>query len=298
MAGGTDFIALDVETANADVGSICSVGLAHFRRGEVFKSLTILVDPEGHFEPRNVSIHGIRPADVVGKPTMAKVFPVISQYLNDTIVTHHSPFDRRALARAAVRYGSADLDCFWIDTVSVARRTWPAFAKDGGFGLANLARSFDITFRHHEAAEDARASGLIMLRALEDSGLDLEDWLRLLDKSPEPALPKTPPPRKNEAFARYARSGRAAGRLAGETVLFTGFLQINRAEAVNLASAAGCDVADTATRKVTILVVGDQDLRLTRGQEKSTKHRKIEGLIANGARIRIVGEADFLLMVS
>ena len=60
---------------------------------------------------------------------------------------------------------------------------------------------------------------------------------------------------------------------------------------------AGCDVADSVTKKTTILVVGDQDLRYTRGQEKSTKHRKAEHMIAKGAPIRIVGESDFLLMV-
>jgi DNA polymerase-3 subunit epsilon len=64
MSGVTDFVALDVETANADLGSICSIGLVHFRSGAVFKSLTILFDPEDEFDPLNVGIHGIRPADV------------------------------------------------------------------------------------------------------------------------------------------------------------------------------------------------------------------------------------------
>jgi DNA polymerase-3 subunit epsilon len=57
------------------------------------------------------------------------------------------------------------------------------------------------------------------------------------------------------------------------------------------------DFADNVTKKTTVLVVGDQDLRCTRGQEKNTKHRKAETMIAGGAPIRIVGESDFLLMV-
>ena len=67
-----DFIALDVETANADFASICSIGLVHFREGHVFKSLTILVDPEDEFDPINISIHGITPEIVVGKPTIGQ----------------------------------------------------------------------------------------------------------------------------------------------------------------------------------------------------------------------------------
>lgn len=81
-----DFIALDVETANADLASICAIGLAHFRGGSIFRSLTILVDPEDEFDQINVGIHGIRPEDVAGKPTMDQVFPAISHSLGDVIV--------------------------------------------------------------------------------------------------------------------------------------------------------------------------------------------------------------------
>lgn len=81
--------------------------------------------------------------------------------------------------------------------------------------------------------------------------------------------------------------------MVGETIVFTGALQISRVEA----AIAGCDVADSLTKRTTVLVVGDQDLRYTLGQEKSTKHRKAETIIAQGAAIRMVGEGDFLLMV-
>lgn len=300
MARVTDFIALDLETANANVGSICSIGLVHFRAGQIFKSLSILVDPQGPFDPGNVAIHGIRPEDVIDKPTMAQVFPVLAQSLNGTIVTHHSSFDRRALTSAAARYGVAELECFWLDTLAVARRTWRELIDAGGFGLANLSRSFEIKFRHHEAEEDARACGLIMLKALEDSGLDLEDWLDLVAQAPKPVIrgaPKVIVPRRNEAFARYAQPGESSGTLMGETVLFTGFLQMHRSEAAHLAVKAGCNVVDTVNGMVTVLVVGDQDLRLTRGNVKSRKHRKVEEMIAAGSAVRIVGESEFLQMV-
>jgi NAD-dependent DNA ligase len=88
------------------------------------------------------------------------------------------------------------------------------------------------------------------------------------------------------------------GPLLGETVVFTGKLQIARDAAASQASIAGADVADNVTKKTTILVVGDQYLRLTRGQQKSSKQRKVETMIAEGATIRIVGESDFILMVA
>jgi DNA polymerase-3 subunit epsilon len=56
----SDFIALDVETANSVFSSFCSIGLVHFRSGEVFKSLTILVDPEDDFSPANYLLNVLR----------------------------------------------------------------------------------------------------------------------------------------------------------------------------------------------------------------------------------------------
>lgn len=281
-----DFIALDVETANADLASICSIGLAHFRAGELFKTLTILVDPEDHFDPTNISIHGITPEDVAGRPNMARVFPVIASSLSDVLVVHHSHFDRTALARAAFKYGTGPLPCMWLDTLRVARRAWPDFSSDGGgYGLARLANEFDIDFEHHDAAEDAKAAGYLMLRAMQDTGLDLVQWVDRVERPIQ------------EYPGKVARAGAASGPLAGEVVVFTGKLEVKREDAARLASDAGCEVSDSVSRRITILVVGDQDLRLTKGQEKSAKHRKAEDLIAKGAALRIVGEEDFSRLV-
>jgi DNA polymerase-3 subunit epsilon len=85
--------------------------------------------------------------------------------------------------------------------------------------------------------------------------------------------------------------------LLGETVTFTGKLQTSRDAVASEAAVAGADVQDNVTKRTTILVVGDQDIRLTKGQTKSTKHRRAEELIEKGCQIKIVGESDFMLMV-
>jgi DNA polymerase III subunit epsilon len=292
----TDFIALDVETANSDFASICSIGLVHFRAGEVFKSLTILVDPEDNFSPANIAIHGIRPEDVAGKPTMAKVFPVISSALVNTAIVHHSPFDRTALVRAATRCGTDGLPCTWLDSLQVARRAWDGLGSSGGYGLKNLATLFGIDFRHHDAAEDARAAGLIVLRAIADTSVSLQSWID--DIGYEGVAGDAPRPLKRKAdWKRHSQDGNPDGPLFGETVVFTGELSVARAQAAQMAAIAGCKIADSVSRKITMLVVGDQDLRLTNGQEKSSKHRKVEAMIAEGAPIRMVGESDFMMMI-
>ena len=62
------FIALDIETANPDLASICQIGLVEFRNGEMVNAWEWLVDPEDDFDGMNISIHGIDERDVKGQP--------------------------------------------------------------------------------------------------------------------------------------------------------------------------------------------------------------------------------------
>ena len=65
-----------------------------------------------------------------------------------------------------------------------------------------------------------------------------------------------------------------------------------------MAAKIGCQVESGVTKKTTILVVGNQDIKKLAGHEKSSKHRKAEGLILNGQPIRILGESDFKELIN
>jgi DNA polymerase-3 subunit epsilon len=280
-----NFIALDVETANSDLSSICSIGLVSFKDGAPIKSLSYLVDPQDEFDSMNIAIHGITPEDVVGKPTMRDLFSVIVNELQGIVIVHHTPFDRVAFKRCAEKYGFDEPGFSWLDTAKVARRAWDRYARSG-YALSNLAKELEIPFQHHQAAEDARASGLILVRAIADSGLNLAQWV---ERSQQPLSGKN---------NIRALAGNPDGVLAGEMIVFTGTLEIPRHEAAKLAADAGCDVRNTVTRTTTILVVGDQDVRRFGGNEKSSKHRKAEEMVRGGALLRIISETDFVRLVS
>jgi DNA polymerase-3 subunit epsilon len=81
-------------------------------------------------------------------------------------------------------------------------------------------------------------------------------------------------------------------------LVFTGALEIPRREAADLAASIGCTVGSGVTKKTTLLVVGDQDVTKLSGKSKSSKHLKVEGLIAKGHKIRIIKESDFKELVS
>jgi DNA polymerase-3 subunit epsilon len=272
------FVAIDFETANPNLASICQIGVVVFENGSVSKTWQSLVDPEDYFDGMNVSIHGITEDDVKDAPTFPTLFSNLRILLEKQIVVSHTSFDRVALGRVLEKYELSGFDCTWLDSARVVRRAWPDFS-DSGYGLSNITEVLGIVFRHHVAHEDARAAGEVVLRAIKDTGKNLEDWLI----------------RANQPLSRglIAQEGNPEGPLFGEFVVFTGALSMHRHEAAKMAADAGCSVLVGVNKSTTLLVVGDQDIKQLAGHEKSSKHRKAEALIAIGQSIRIIGESDF-----
>jgi len=281
-----NFVVIDVETANPDLSSICQVGIAPFRDGVLHDPWESLVNPRDSFDPINVSIHGIDEEEVRLAPDWHAVYSKVRPFLQDKVVVSHTAFDRLALIQTCEKNKLTLCECNWLDSAKVVRRAWPQFSRSG-YGLANVAAVFGITYRQHNALEDARCAGEILMRAISETGLNLGQWIGSVKQPLDPslALPKM-------------RTGNPDGPLYGEVIVFTGALSLSRTQAANAASNAGCEVDADVTKRTTLLVVGDQDVRKLAGHEKSSKHRKAENLIARGQGIRILGERDFIRMTA
>jgi DNA polymerase-3 subunit epsilon len=274
------FVAVDLETANPRMSSICQIGVVTFDGGIEVDAQVRLVDPHDYFDPFNVAIHGITADHVRGAPRFSELHGWLCQQTSGQIVACHTHFDRVALGQACGQSRLEPLPCNWLDTAQVARRAWAQFAK-AGYGLANLADHFGIDFQHHDALHDARTAGLILLKAIEETGFKPDEWIRRCKAG-------------ISADAYVRRTGDGDGPLIGESIVFTGALQMARREAADLAHEAGAAVEPGVTKYTTMLVVGDQDIEKLAGHEKSSKHRKAEQLRGKGQPIRIVGEADFM----
>ena len=283
-----EFVAIDVETANSDMASICQIGVAKFSEGKLVGEWSSLIDPEDYFDPINIDIHGIDENRVVGKPTFPEVLGILKHYFENTICVCHTHFDRISIDKAFRKYRVEPIALVWLDSARVARRTWRDVAWQG-YGLANLCNKIGYTFKHHDALEDAKASGYVLLAAINESNLDLEAWKKRITQPIDPS--------NSSSGMAIRRDGNPEGELFGEEIVFTGALEIPRNEAANLAARIGCKVADGVTKKTTLLVVGDQDVNRLAGKEKSIKHQKAEMLIAKGQKIRILQESDFRELV-
>jgi DNA polymerase-3 subunit epsilon len=282
-----DFTAIDVETANPNLASICQIGVVQFREGKIANRWKTLVNPQDDCDPINVAVHGIDESAAESSPTFSDVKPELDRLVHSSVVCCHTAFDRRAIAAVHARFQLVPSPWKWLDTSRVVRRAWPDRAR-AGYGLRPVAEMLGISFRHHDAEEDARAAGEILLRAIAHTGVSLMEWLERIELPLDQAHPLA-----GSATASHVRNGNPDGRLFGETLVFTGSLSLPRRHAAALAAEAGCDVRENVTPKTTILVVGDQDIKATHGHEKSAKHRKAEELIAKGQDLRILQESDF-----
>lgn len=282
---GMEFVAIDFETANPDLASICQIGLVRFQERKAVDTWQKLINPEDYFDPLNVSIHGIDENAVKNAPIFPNIFDSLRSFIDGQLVACHTHFDRVALSQVIQKYNLPEISCSWLDTARVARRSWPKFSHSG-YGLKNVADELGIEFKHHVAGEDARAAGEILLRAIAETGINLDDWLIRVSKPIDLSQ------------IRITREGNPEGPLAGEVIVFTGALSMHRHQAADYAAVMGSEVAASVNRATTILVVGDQDIRKLAGHEKSAKHRKVEELITKGQGIKIIGESDFLRLVN
>ena len=283
-----EFVSIDVETANANMASICQIGMAKFRAGSLVGEWKSYVNPETYFDPLNVSIHGIAEDTVATSPRLPSIAPEIESRLGGQVVVSHTHFDRVSIHQAFRRHELQNPQCTWLDSARVARRTWKQCASSG-YGLHDVCALIGYEFRHHDALEDAKAAGQVLLAAIDATGLSVEDWIRRVEQPIDPEA--------SSSGNAIARAGNPLGPFFGEVMAFTGALQFLRREAADLASEIGFDVGAGVTRKTTMLVVGDQDIQRLAGHTKSAKHRKAEELIAEGQSLRILQESDFKELV-
>ena len=225
---------------------------------------------------------------VQGMPTLPFVADKLRSLMANTVTVCHTHFDRIAIARAFAKYKLQPLLTSWLDSARVVRRTWQDLAWSG-YGLSNVCKRIGYEFKHHDALEDAKAAGYVLLAAFQESQKTLDDWTLQV------TLPINPD--RASSGAAICRDGNPEGDLFGEVIVFTGALELPRTEAADLAASLGCEVGQNVTKKTTLLVIGDQDVSKLAGHEKSSKHRKAEHLAAEGNPIRIILETDFKALV-
>lgn len=252
MSGST-FVALDVETANEARGSICSIGLAVVEAGEVVGWHHWLTKPPAdlsEFASFNMRLHGITPAAVADKPTFSERLDQLRMVVGDRpVVAHSAAFDIGALREACTAEGIDWPTLNYGCSVVMARRSLPLLSYSLPIVCAELGIPLD---QHHQADADAEAAARIVLAlcernqvsSLEDLAERLQVRLGRLRAREWSGCVRSP--------SRYGASGKRLDPpptvnleadpdhpLYGQVVVFTGRLEMLRADAQDVAAQLG-----------------------------------------------------------
>lgn len=275
-----DYIAIDFETANEDFASLCQVGLAFIENGNIVDTWGTYIDPEDYFS--FTFLHGISEETVKGSPSFPDCIDIIYAKILGHKVVSYGGFDVTAFRQAHEKYSITPQNVFWLNAHKIVRRHWTQFARVG-YALDNMCQYLNIDNQnHHDAVNDATVCAKIVNTAILESGKNFDWWVE----------------RVNKPIFEVKQEASLDGILYGERVLFTGEISISRGEAAKLAFRVGAEVVESFSKKVTILVVGNQDIKKTKGHTLSSKHRKTLEYIEKGCKIDIIKEDDFMALIN
>ncbi|MEG3175072.1 transposase [Sphingomonas sp. RB3P16] len=190
----------------------------------------------------------------------------VDGHLTGRTTVAHSYFDKGALAAACRVHARPMIQTVWLDSVRVAKRAWPDLESHK---LGGLARYLGIAHKHHDALSDARAAGWVIVKAIDHTGLSLEEWLA--------------PPRK----AGPAPAPTEDGPLLGQRIAILGEPRDGRL-AQRMARHGGKVMSAVGPTTALLVVAGGDPIG--RAFRTSATFLKAQRMRKHGATIRIVSE--------
>ena len=168
-----DFIVVDFETANFDRYSAIEIGLVRFVGGVEVDSMEALIKPPTTYfiQEWTDNIHHLTYDDVKNSPTFDEVWnnevmPFINKTPKLPLVAHNAQFDMSVI-RGSCEFYALEVPKFrYLDTLRISRKLWPELSHK----LTDLGEHFNIQYRAHDALEDSRTCGKILLLAAEEKG--------------------------------------------------------------------------------------------------------------------------------
>jgi DNA polymerase-3 subunit epsilon len=315
-----NFIALDLETANANYASICEIGLVRFEDGKPTERWTQLIaPPEDLFHFDNSWIHGITESDVQSAPTFTQVQSDISAFIaGDPVVAHYSGFDVSAIRKASEWNGLPYPDMTYFCTVVLSRKALKGELLS--FKLQNVADYFDLGFEQvHRADSDAATAGeiavrLMNLRNAENLQLladDLGVRAGRLGAGVDVRCAAISMPKKYESLSPEERANLVAlqqeiwgvdeldpsGDFFDKKIVLTGTLRsMNREKATALLESVGARITGSVSKKTDFVIQGLQSPEeIAAGG--SNKEKQAQALLDAGVEIEVIQEEDFLRML-
>jgi DNA polymerase-3 subunit epsilon len=302
-----DFVAFDVETANSNRGSICSMGLVKVRNGKVEASAHWLTRPPqsiNSFDGFNIGIHGITPSMVADQPTFRQRLDQMLHFIEDfPIVSHNAGFDMGALRNACDADGIDWPTITYGCSLVMSRRILNLVSYRLPLVCDDLGIVFD---NHHNAEADAKAVVDIVsefarrkdAKSLAELAESLNVHLGKIDQSQwHGCVTNRSQNRKLDSLPKANENADQNHFLYRKEIVFTGSLSVRREEAWEIAASLGATPKDRMTSHTDILVIGDGFVGNDPSEFETNKAREAIRLRSKGQEIEILNELDFMELI-
>ena len=281
-----DFTAIDLETTglSSTFDSIIELAAIKYRDGKPVEQFEQLVDPGVEVDAFITELTGITNEMLNGQPSIKEALPGFLSFIgDDLIVGHNVNFDINFLYDNCEESGLPPVANDFVDTMRIAKRLhkdWPNHKLD------TMIDRLGIGGRGYH-------------RAVNDAALTADSYL-LLTADPNFDFAMKP---AGEVKAKdiVAQEGflNEDSPIFGKVCVFTGALEnFTRKEAMQIVTNIGEICGDGVTKKTNFLILGNNDYCTTIKDGKSTKQKKAEKLILEGADLQIIPENAFLEMIA
>lgn len=154
-----NYTVFDVETANNNRDSICSIGIVRVENDDIVFEKEYLINPECDFNFFNIKVHGITPEMVMEKSNFPVIWNEIKEYFDGQVLVAHNAksMDLCALFRTLERYELPLISVDYICTLELAKRI---NVKENctSLKLNDLCDKYNILLKsHHNALDDSKA---------------------------------------------------------------------------------------------------------------------------------------------
>lgn len=294
-------LSFDVETANiSDIGSICAVGWVLLNDNNVVKEGYSLINPGTSFSKKNISIHGITPADVACAPSFADYWrSTLCDLMSSSLVIAHSAnFDISAVEQALFNAGLPDPGIDYMDSIPI----FQYYVDSPSYKLKDLAMLAGYEYSAHHAGEDALA--LVHVLKFVQESCNFEDLSSFLLRSHVPSysslsntyIPKRIQVKNFKSFPGHMKEEvQAIGNcLCGLKFCITGDIQgYEREDIERMIAENGGRAMTSVSGKTDYLILGTFENPDT----MTSKHKKALELIAEGGKIKIIFPEEFFCMI-
>lgn len=293
-----DYVILDTETTGLDFwfDDIIEVAAIRYKDNCRVSEFTSLVNPGRRIPEFITQLTGITTEMVAGAPKLKQVLPQLMDFVGDAVIVGQNiTFDINFLYDGTVKNGLSPIRNDHINIIRIARKVYPELDN---YRLETIAKACGIKYTGaHRSLSDCEITaacydhlkGKALNQMSEAEFVDLfkkkggqkqsySDFISSLD------LSNIEPDEDHPIF--------------GKCVVFTGELtRMKRKDALALVAQLGGTPADSITKKVNYLVVGNEDFVQSVKDGRTGKMKKAEALALKGHDIHIISEDTFFQMV-